>query len=108
MNKIFLLCNNLLDSSRIKEVLSTKELVIVRNVEKLKSLSIANDDTVLLDYYFYENLGINSVIEHVGGCNNVISFVAHEKIDALKLEAPNIIFVARSRFFKNIAKYIVF
>lgn len=107
MNTIYLLCNNLLDSSRIKESLIGKNVIILRNLDKLKSIEVLENDTVLIDYHFYENGNIKDLLDLTSNCKNIISFVPHEKIDALKSENLNVFFVARSVFFKNILKYIV-
>lgn len=107
MNTIYLVCNNLLDSSRIKESLIGKNVTVLRNLDKLKSIEVLENDTVLIDYHFYENANIKEVLDLTNDCKNIISFVPHEKIDALKNEYSNVFFVARSVFFKNILKYIV-
>jgi hypothetical protein len=108
MSKIFIVCNNLLDTSRIKEALKDHDVNVLRSVQKaIEKFETSKDDsiTIVLDYYTYENLDIIELISQFDDVK-IVSFVPHEKIDDLKLQVPEVSFVARSRFFRNIEKYI--
>lgn len=108
MSKIFIVCNNLLDTSRLKEVLKEYDVSVHRNVQKaIEKYEATNDDsiTIVLDYYAYENLDLIELVSQFDD-SKIVSFVPHEKIEDLKLQAPEVSFVARSRFFRNPVSYL--
>ena len=91
MSKIYIVCNNLLDSSRIKEALKDREISVVRNLEKLTEKQIDDGDVIVLDYYSYEKSGISEAINVIPANVKIISFVPHEKIDELNNVAPSFV-----------------
>lgn len=108
MTKIFIVCNNLLDTSKLKEILKEHDVAVLRNAQKaIEKYEATNDEsiTIILDYYAYENLDLIELISQFDDAK-IVSFVPHEKIDDLKIQAPEIKFVARSRFFHDVEKYI--
>ena len=108
MTKIFIVCNNLLDTSRLKEVLKEHDVSVLRNAQKaIEKFEASKDEkiTIALDYYSYENLDLIELISEFDDAK-IVSFVPHEKIDDLKSQAPEVNFVARSRFFRNPIDYL--
>ena len=66
MKKIVLICNNLLDISRIREVHGAENVSVYRNFDNLISKFVPDGNrelTILLDYYIYEKMDINVVIK---------------------------------------------
>ena len=109
MSEIFVVCNNLLDISKIRESLKGEQVSIFRDHIKLCgaiSKEINEEIEIILDYYTYEKIGIKNVVSDLeralGDTNSSIkytSFVPHEKLSQLKIDAPNINFIARSKYF---------
>lgn len=120
MNITFVITNNLMDLSKVREA-ETRVLNDVEtstNLDRLiHTFSAGPGDRkfhIILDYFLYEKDGLDTIrqiIEEPARRYKVSgikysSFVPHEKIDELCAQHPDVNFIPRSKFFKDITKHI--
>lgn len=120
MDVVVVIGNNLLDTSRIQEVgnLLQNQVITSGSTKKILHMMSAGPGDrhfiVFFDYYIYSDGDLLSMIKEIDNTahkNNVNdveykSFVPHEKIPELEAQYPQVSFIARSLFFRDLKTYL--
>ena len=120
MKIVVVVSKNLMDLSKIRHAarLSLNDVITSSNHSKAISMMSAGAGDrmfkIIFDFDLYKGADLNAVRNHIESVamhnhlkgTQYLSFVPHENIDEIQKTFPGIECVARSKFFRDPAKYL--
>lgn len=120
MNITIVVSNNLMDASKVREAARfiNHDVIVFNSSSRVKQLFLAGPGDrrflIILDYQMFDMDGFGKTLDelHKIALQNdifgikVAAFAPHVQIDTLKVKYPQVSFISRSVFFKDLTRHL--